>query len=384
MTATGNTLADFPAAAITIRREVCRLSEIPGYQIETPGPIGRFTFLDWCSFTRLNGLRRPPKYGIIPLFFFSRNTPYMVSNLLKKVFGSRNERLIKRMSKKVDQINALESQVERLSDSELQSRTADFRQRLEQGSSLEDLLPEVFAVVREAGRRVLGMRHFDVQLIGGMVLNDGKIAEMRTGEGKTLVATLTAYLNALPGKGVHVITVNDYLARRDAAWMGKIYRFLGLSVSVINSSGGMGPDATSYLYDPEYEPPQGQGFRHMRPVTRKETYAADITYGTNNEFGFDYLRDNMAFVAEQRVQRDPNYAIVDEVDSILIDEARTPLIISGPSEGSTDLYKQIDKIIPRLTRQDPITNEEGQPDFGPGDFSVDEKARQLYLSEEGH
>ncbi len=308
----------------------------------------------------------------------------MVSKLLKKVFGSRNERLVKRMSKKVEEISALEPEIERLSDAELQAKTAELRQRLEHGATLADVFPEAFAAVREAGRRVLGMRHFDVQLIGGMVLNDGKIAEMRTGEGKTLVATLAAYLNALPGKGVHVITVNDYLARRDAEWMGKIYRFLGLSVGVINSSGGMGPDATSYLYDPEYEPPKGQGFRHMRPVTRKETYAADITYGTNNEFGFDYLRDNMAFVAEQRVQRDPFYAIVDEVDSILIDEARTPLIISGPSEGNIDLYTQIDKIIPSLTRQDPITNEEGQPDFGPGDFSVDEKARQLYLSEDGH
>ena len=308
----------------------------------------------------------------------------MVSNLLKKVFGSRNERLVKRMAKKVEQVSALEPKIERLSDADLQAKTAEFRQRLEQGVSLGDIFPEVFAIAREAGRRVLGMRHFDVQLIGGMVLNDGKIAEMRTGEGKTLVATLAAYLNALPGKGVHVITVNDYLARRDAAWMGKLYHFLGLSVGVINSSGGMGPDATSYLFDPEYDPPAGQGFRHMRPVTRKESYAADITYGTNNEFGFDYLRDNMAFVAEQRVQRDPFYAIVDEVDSILIDEARTPLIISGPSEGNVDLYTHIDKIIPRLTRQDPITNEEGQPDFGPGDFSVDEKSRQVYLSEDGH
>jgi len=308
----------------------------------------------------------------------------MINNLLKKVFGSRNERLIKRMSKQVAQINAPEPRIEQLADAELQAKTGEFRRRLEAGSTLEDLLPEAFAVVREAGRRVLGMRHFDVQLIGGMVLNDGKIAEMRTGEGKTLVATLAAYLNALPAQGVHVITVNDYLARRDAEWMGKIYRFLDLTVGVINSSGGLGPDAASYHYDPDYKPPAGQGYRHMRPVTRRETYAADITYGTNNEFGFDYLRDNMAFEAEQRVQRDPYYAIVDEVDSILIDEARTPLIISGPSEGSTDLYQQIDRIIPSLTRQEPITNAEGQPDFGPGDFSVDEKARQLYLSEDGH
>jgi preprotein translocase subunit SecA len=300
------------------------------------------------------------------------------------VFGSRNERLIKRMSRAVAQINALEPEVEQLSDEELKAKKADFSKRLDDGATLDALVPEVFAVVREAGRRVLGMRHFDVQLIGGMVLNDGKIAEMRTGEGKTLVATLAAFLNALPGKGVHVVTVNDYLARRDAVWMGRVYDFLGLSVGVINSSGGMGPDAASYLYDPAYEPPDGQGYRHLRGVTRKEAYQADITYGTNNEFGFDYLRDNMAFAAEQRVQRDPFYAIVDEVDSILIDEARTPLIISGPSEGSTDLYQKVDRIIPRLTRQDPITNEEGQPDFGPGDFSVDEKARQVYLSEEGH
>ncbi|MFY9974713.1 MAG: preprotein translocase subunit SecA, partial [Chromatiaceae bacterium] len=253
-----------------------------------------------------------------------------------------------------------------------------------QGTPLDDLLPEAFAVVREAGKRTLGMRHFDVQMVGGMVLHEGKIAEMRTGEGKTLVATLAAYLNALPAKGVHVVTVNDYLARRDAVWMGRIYHFLGLSVGVINSSGGLGPDQASYRYDPTFEASEAQGYRHLVPVTRKEAYAADITYGTNNEFGFDYLRDNMAFTAEQRVQRDPFYAIVDEVDSILIDEARTPLIISGPSEGNTDLYRQIDALIPRLTRQAPMVNEEGKPDFGPGDFSVDEKARQVFLSEDGH
>jgi preprotein translocase subunit SecA len=217
-----------------------------------------------------------------------------------------------------------------------------------------------------------------------MVLHHGKIAEMRTGEGKTLVATLAAYLNALPEQGVHIVTVNDYLARRDATWMGQLYHALGLSVGVINSSGGLGPDNASFLFDPSYEPPEQEGYRHLRRATRRETYHADITYGTNNEFGFDYLRDNMAFTAEQRVQRDPYYAIVDEVDSILIDEARTPLIISGPSEGNTDLYTKIDRIIPGLTRQEPITNDEGQPDFGPGDYSVDEKARQVYLSEEGH
>jgi preprotein translocase subunit SecA len=308
----------------------------------------------------------------------------MANNFFKKVFGSRNERLVKRMSKTVAQINALELDVKKLTDAELTGKTAEFRQRLEGAADLKDLRPEVFAVVREAAWRVLGMRHFDVQLIGGMVLNDGKIAEMRTGEGKTLVATLAAYLNALPCKGVHVVTVNDYLARRDAEWMGRVYHFLGLSVGVINSSGALGPDATSYRYDPTYLPADGQGYRHLRPVTRREAYEADITYGTNNEFGFDYLRDNMAFVPEQRVQRDPFYGIVDEVDSILIDEARTPLIISGPSEGSTELYKQVDQIIPHLKRQPPITNEEGQPDFGPGDFSVDEKARQVFLSEDGH
>ncbi len=306
-------------------------------------------------------------------------------NVFKKIFGSRNDRLVKRLLKMAESINALEADVGALSDADLRVRIGDFREQASGGTPLDDLLGETFAVVREAGKRVLGMRHFDVQLVGGMVLHDGKIAEMRTGEGKTLVATLAACLNALPGRGVHVVTVNDYLARRDAAWMGQIYHFLGLTVGVINSSGGSGPDTASFLYDAAYEPAAGeQGYRHLRPCTRREAYAADITYGTNNEFGFDYLRDNMAFTPEQRVQRDPFYAIVDEVDSILIDEARTPLIISGPSEGSTDLYKQIDQIIPKLTRQDPITNEEGQPDFGPGDFSVDEKSRQVYLSEEGH
>jgi preprotein translocase subunit SecA len=308
----------------------------------------------------------------------------MVTRLFKKLFGSRNDRLVKTLLKSVAQINALEPTLTPLSDAALAAKTVEFRQRLDAGATLDSLLPEAFAVVREAGRRVLGMRHFDVQMVGGMVLNDGKIAEMRTGEGKTLVATLAAYLNALPGKGVHVVTVNDYLARRDAAWMGRIYHFLGLSVGVINSSGGLGPDVSSYQFDPTYEPPAGEGYRHLRPVTRKTTYAADITYGTNNEFGFDYLRDNMAFTPEQRTQRQPCFAIVDEVDSILIDEARTPLIISGTSEGSTDLYRHIDKLIPHLTRQAPITNEEGKPDFGPGDYSVDEKLRQVYLSEDGH
>jgi preprotein translocase subunit SecA len=307
----------------------------------------------------------------------------MVSNLFKKIFGSRNERLLKQLSKTVAVINGMESAVEALPDEALRAKTLELRAQLEQGKSLGDLLPEAFAVVREAGRRTLGMRHFDVQLIGGMVLNDGKIAEMRTGEGKTLVATLACYLNALPAKGVHVVTVNDYLARRDAQWMGKIYAFLGLSVGVINSSGGMGPDAASYLYDPSYPAGQG-GYPQMRPVTRREAYAADITYGTNNEFGFDYLRDNMAFSAAQRVQRAPFYAVVDEVDSILIDEARTPLIISGPTDDNSELYTKINAIPQQLTRQEPITDEEGRPDFGPGDYSVDEKSKQVYLSDDGH
>ncbi len=308
----------------------------------------------------------------------------MVSNILKKIFGSRNQRLIKRMSKVVDRINGLEEETKALSDDALKAKTDEFKERLAKGENLDDLLPEVFAVVREAGRRTMGMRHFDVQLIGGMVLHQGKIAEMRTGEGKTLVATLAVYLNALPGKGVHVVTVNDYLARRDAAWMGRIYDFLGLSVGVINSSGGLGPDSTSYRYDPDYDGSAG-GHPQLRQVSRRDAYHCDITYGTNNEFGFDYLRDNMAFSAEQRVQREKFFAVVDEVDSILIDEARTPLIISGPAEGSSELYAKIDKIIPKLTRQEPIeADEEGKPGFGPGDYSVDEKARQVFLSEEGH
>ncbi|MCF6280948.1 MAG: preprotein translocase subunit SecA [Candidatus Polarisedimenticolaceae bacterium] len=307
----------------------------------------------------------------------------MVSNILKKIFGSRNDRLIKQMYKTVAQINALEEGMKALSDDELKAKTKQFRERLEAGESLDSLQNEAFAVVREAGFRSMQMRHFDVQLIGGMVLHQGKIAEMRTGEGKTLVATLAVYLNALPGKGVHVVTVNDYLARRDAAWMSKLYHFMGLTVGVINSSGGQGPDSSSYLYDPEYDGSAG-GFLHLRPVARGEAYAADVTYGTNNEYGFDYLRDNMAFEAGQRVQQKPFYAIVDEVDSILIDEARTPLIISGPTDDNSELYTRINVMIPALERQPPITNEEGQPDFGPGDYSVDEKSKQVYLSEDGH
>ena len=274
----------------------------------------------------------------------------MITKSLTKIFGSRNTRLIKRMQQDVAHINALESGLSQLSDEQLRAKTAEFKTRLSNGETLEAILYEAFAVVREASQRTLGMRHFDVQLIGGMVLHQGKISEMRTGEGKTLVATLAVYLNALAGKGVHVVTVNDYLARRDAEWMGQIYTFLGMSVGVVVPG--------------------------LDRETKRAAYAADITYGTNNEYGFDYLRDNMAFRAEERVQRGLNYAIVDEVDSILIDEARTPLIISGPSEESTDLYVKINSIIPHLTKQ--------ETENGPGDYSVDEKTRQAFLTEAGH
>ncbi|MEW5757037.1 MAG: preprotein translocase subunit SecA [Pseudomonadota bacterium] len=274
----------------------------------------------------------------------------MISALVKKIFGSRNERLLKQMNKSVARINALESEFSALSDDQLRAKTADFRARVAAGESLDSLLPEAFAVVREASKRVLGLRHFDVQLIGGMTLDMGKIAEMRTGEGKTLVATLPAYLNALTGEGVHVVTVNDYLARRDAEWMGRVYGFLGMSTGVIYS---------------------GQSQEEKRAA-----YRADITYGTNNEYGFDYLRDNMAFSMAEKVQRPLHYAIVDEVDSILIDEARTPLIISGPVDESSDVYQKIDALIPQLVRQ--------QEETGPGDYWVDEKLRQVFLSEEGH
>jgi preprotein translocase subunit SecA len=274
----------------------------------------------------------------------------MIVTLAKKVFGTRNERLIRRMMPDVARINQLEPTLTTLSDSELRAKTDELKGRLGKGEGLDALLYEAFAVVREAARRTLDMRHFDVQLIGGMVLHEGKIAEMRTGEGKTLVATLTAYLNALAGKGVHIVTVNDYLARRDAEWMGKIYTFLGMSVGVVVS--------------------------HQPPEEKREAYLADITYGTNNEFGFDYLRDNMAFRADERFQRKLNFAIVDEVDSILIDEARTPLIISGPAEESTDLYRKINAIIPRLKKQ--------ETEEGPGDYTIDEKTKQAFLTESGH
>ncbi|KAF1013978.1 MAG: Protein translocase subunit SecA [Stenotrophomonas maltophilia] len=273
----------------------------------------------------------------------------MINSLLTRVFGSRNERQLRQLNRIVAKINALEPETQKLSDEQLQAKTPEFKQRIANGESLDQVLPEAFAVCREAGRRVMGMRHYDVQLIGGMVLHLGKIAEMRTGEGKTLVATLPVYLNALEGKGVHVVTVNDYLARRDAAQMGKLYNWLGLSVGVV--------------------------YPGMPHSDKREAYAADITYGTNNEFGFDYLRDNMALSKADRYQRSLHYAIVDEVDSILIDEARTPLIISGPADDSPELYIRVNKVVPHLVKQEA---EEGE-----GDFWVDEKGKQVHLSEAG-
>ncbi len=281
----------------------------------------------------------------------------MLGKLVKFVVGSRNDRIIKKKRAQVKQVNALSAEYEALSDEALRNKTQEFRDRLQQGTELNDLIPEAFAAVREASSRVFGMRHYDVQLIGGMVLNDGKIAEMKTGEGKTLMATLAAYLNALPGKGVHVVTVNDYLARRDAEWMGQVYRFLGLTVGVIVSDLGH--------------------------VERKAAYNSDITYGTNNEFGFDYLRDNMAFSIQQKVQRELHFAIVDEVDSILIDEARTPLIISGPTEEGTEIYVKTNQIVPHLKPQEIVQDKEKQERM-PGDYLVDEKTKQIYLTEAGH
>src|SRR6266545_560347 len=285
----------------------------------------------------------------------------IVDTLLAKVIGTQNERDLKRLRPLVVEISAKEPEIETLSDDQLRGKTVEFRARLANGETLDDVLPEAFAVVREAGRRVLNMRHFDVQLIGGVVLHRGKIAEMKTGEGKTLVATLPVYLNALAGKGVHVVTVNDYLAKRDAEWMGPVYQALGLSVGVIQ--------------------------HELNDAERQVAYGADITYGTNNEFGFDYLRDNMKFDLSQYVQRGHQFAIVDEVDSILIDEARTPLIISGPAEESTELYYEVDRIIPRLkpgakTKGD-TKAEDREALEQTGDYIVDEKHKTVTLTESG-
>src|SRR5437763_1404302 len=285
----------------------------------------------------------------------------MLDTLLAKVVGTQNERELKRLRPLVGEIGALEPTIQTLTDEQLRAKTVEFRARLASGETLDDLLVEAFAVVREAGRRVLNMRHFDVQLIGGAVLHKGKIAEMKTGEGKTLVATLPAYLNALEGNGVHVVTVNDYLARRDSEWMGRVYRFLGMTVGVIQ--------------------------HELNDAERQVAYAADITYGTNNEFGFDYLRDNMKFELAHYVQRGHNFAIVDEVDSILIDEARTPLIISGPAEESTDLYYEVDRIIPTLAKGRVIRGdakaEEREALEITGDYIVDEKHKTVTLTESG-
>jgi len=287
------------------------------------------------------------------------STAFMAKNLLTQIFGSRNDRLLKLYRKTVDRINALEPQFEKLSDEQLRAKTEEFKARVAKGELLDDILPEAFTVVREGSKRVMKMRHFDVQLQGGMALHNSKIAEMRTGEGKTLTATLPVYLNALTGKGVHVVTVNDYLANRDAQWMGKLYNFLGLSVGV--------------------------NLPNMPRPEKQAAYRADITYGTNNEFGFDYLRDNMVYEVADRVQRGLNYAIVDEVDSILIDEARTPLIISGQAEDHTDLYIAMNRVVPLLTKQegeaDPRT---GEGIIKPGDFTLDEKTHQVFLTEQGH
>ena len=283
----------------------------------------------------------------------------MATNFLTQIFGSRNDRLLKQYRKTVDRINEMESEYEKLSDDQLKAKTQEFKDRVAKGEALDAVLPEAFAVVREGSKRIMKMRHFDVQLLGGMSLHNGKISEMGTGEGKTLTATLPVYLNALTGKGVHVVTVNDYLANRDAKWMGRLYNFLGLTVGV--------------------------NLPQMPREEKQAAYRADITYGTNNEFGFDYLRDNMVYEVEDRVQRGLNYAIVDEVDSILIDEARTPLIISGQAEDHTELYIAINRIVPQLTRQegeaDPRT---GEGIIKPGDFTVDEKSHQVFLTEQGH
>ena len=284
-----------------------------------------------------------------------------VSTVIKKIVGSKNERELKRLWPIVAQINSLEPEMAKLTDDQIREKTISFKERVAAGESLDSILHEAFALVREAGKRVLNMRHFDVQLIGGMVLHQGKIAEMKTGEGKTLVATLPCYLNALTGRGVHVVTVNDYLAKRDSEWMGKIYRFLGMSVGVI--------------------------VHGLDDAERREAYNADITYGTNNEFGFDYLRDNMKFSLEDYVQREFHYSIVDEVDSILIDEARTPLIISGPTEDSTDKYYIIDRIIPSLVKGEVLEEDantlSGKRKRHTGDFTIDEKAKSATLTEEG-
>ncbi|MGB9631925.1 MAG: preprotein translocase subunit SecA, partial [Chloroflexaceae bacterium] len=302
-------------------------------------------------------------------------------NWLKKIVGDGNDKALSQIKPLVEEINRLEPECQALSDEELRGKTAVFRERLAAGETLDDLLPEAFAAVREAARRTIGLRHYDVQLIGGIVLHQGKIAEMKTGEGKTLVATLPLYLNALEGKGAHLVTVNDYLARVGAGWMGPVYHFLGLTVGFIAHE-------QSAIYDPDYvDPhanPEDQRLVHWRPVPRREAYLADITYGTNNEFGFDYLRDNMAYDKAQMVQRELHYAIVDEVDNILIDEARTPLIISGPAQKSSDLYRQMARLVRNLRRSSVTPRQMKEEGLLPdGDFFIDERTRSITLTEQG-
>ena len=279
--------------------------------------------------------------------------------IFKKIFGDYSEKEVKRIMPLVEKINSLEEEISKLSDGELRNKTAEFKVRVQDGTSLDELLPEAFAVVREASKRVLGMRHFDVQLIGGIILHQGRIAEMKTGEGKTLVATLPAYLNALTGKGVHIITVNDYLAKRDSEWMGKLYKFLGLTVGLVISG--------------------------MEPAEKQRAYASDIIYGTNNEFGFDYLRDNMVIYKNQAVQRELSFAIVDEIDSILIDEARTPLIISGRANKSSDLYKKandfVKKLTPKVLVEEDVKDIEQEEDNEKYDYIVDLKAKSATLTQ---
>lgn len=308
----------------------------------------------------------------------------MIGKIFKKVIGTQNDRELRRLRRIVKQINDLETDIQALTDQQLKEKTIEFRQRLADGEVLNNLIPEAFAVVREASVRTLGLRHFDVQLIGGMVLNDGKIAEMRTGEGKTLVSTLAVYLNALPGKGAHVVTVNDYLARRDGHWMAPIFNFLGMSIGIIQSSGALGPDDSSFVYDVDYSGAI-ENFKHLKTCSRKEAYAQDITYGTNNEFGFDYLRDNMVLSIDDKTQRGLAFAVVDEVDSILIDEARTPLVISGAAEDSSKTYLAVNKVVPLLKEQKvKPERDEIVPEEDRGDFILDEKTQTVELTEEGH
>nr|HID14662.1 preprotein translocase subunit SecA [Anaerolineae bacterium] len=301
-----------------------------------------------------------------------------MQGLFKKVVGDSDQREIARLQEVVERINALESAFEALDDAQLRAKTDEFRQRLAHGETLDGILVEAFAAVREAAKRTIGLRHYDVQLIGGIVLHQGKIAEMKTGEGKTLVATLPLYLNALEGKGAHLVTPNDYLSKVGVQWMGPIYHALGLSVGVIQSAAA-DPNRGSFLFDPDY-PSADDRFLNLRPVSRREAYLADITYGTNNEFGFDYLRDNMVHDLSQCVQRELHYAIIDEVDNILIDEARTPLIISGPAEESSELYRRFADIVRRLRPSSPESVEREEPD---GDYVLEERTQIVTLTEQG-